>query len=192
LEHFTLIGATTRTGLLTSPMRDRFSIVERLNYYTVDNLTSIVRRSAMILGTKVDEEGANELARRSRGTPRVANRLLRRARDFAQVRGDGTITRDVAQRTLRLMDVDELGLDEMDKRILTTIIDKFGGGPVGINTIAAAVNEQPDTVEEVYEPFLMQEGLLQRTPRGRLVTPIAYKHFGRKLSADQRSLFQSE
>ncbi len=192
LEHFTLIGATTRTGLLTSPMRDRFSIVERLNYYTVDNLTSIVRRSAMILGTKVDEEGANELARRSRGTPRVANRLLRRARDFAQVRGDGTITRDVAQQTLRLMDVDELGLDEMDKRILTTIIDKFGGGPVGINTIAAAVNEQPDTVEEVYEPFLMQEGLLQRTPRGRLVTPIAYKHFGRKLSADQRSLFQSE
>ncbi len=192
LEHFTLIGATTRTGLLTSPMRDRFSIVERLNYYTVDNLTSIVRRSATILGTKVDEEGAHELARRSRGTPRVANRLLRRARDFAQVRGDGTITRDVAQRTLRLMDVDELGLDEMDKRILTTIIDKFGGGPVGINTIAAAVNEQPDTVEEVYEPFLMQEGLLQRTPRGRLVTPIAYKHFGRKLSADQRSLFESE
>jgi len=190
LERFTLIGATTRTGLLTSPMRDRFSIVERLNYYSVDDLASIVRRSAGILETRIDEDGAGEISRRSRGTPRVANRLLRRARDYAQVRGDGIVDGEVARKTLKLMDVDDMGLDEMDKRILTTIIDKFGGGPVGVNTIAAAVHEQPDTIEEVYEPFLMQEGLLQRTPRGRVVTPAGYAHLGRSHGADpQATLF---
>jgi holliday junction DNA helicase RuvB len=190
LERFTLIGATTRTGLLTSPMRDRFSITERLNYYDRSDLATIIRRSAGILGTGIDEDGADEIARRSRGTPRIANRLLRRARDFAQVRGDGLITAEIARKTLTLMEVDDLGLDEMDKRILVTIIDKFDGGPVGINTIAAAVHEQPDTIEEVYEPFLMQEGLLQRTPRGRVVTPTAYKHLGRNQKGDdQASLF---
>jgi holliday junction DNA helicase RuvB len=190
LEPFTLIGATTRTGLLTSPMRDRFSISERLNYYTADDLSSIVRRSAGILKTDIDDYGGDEIARRSRGTPRVANRLLRRARDYAQVRGDGVVTGDIARKTLSLMEVDNLGLDEMDKRILTTIMDKFNGGPVGINTIAAAVHEQPDTIEEVYEPFLMQEGLLQRTPRGRMVTPAAYLHLGRTAdTGDQSTLF---
>lgn len=179
LEHFTMIGATTRTGLLTAPMRDRFSIVERLNYYTADELAQIVGRSARILTTPIDEAGSREIARRSRGTPRIANRLLRRARDFAQVRGDGSVTEDVAKKTLKLLEVDELGLDDMDKRILVTIMDKFGGGPVGLNTIAAALSEEPDTIEEVYEPFLMQEGLLHRTPRGRVVTPLACQHFGR-------------
>lgn len=193
LEHFTLIGATTRTGLLTAPMRNRFSIIERLNYYTTEELSLIVRRSARILNTEVDDAGCYEIARRSRGTPRVANRLLRRARDYAQVRGDGKVTHEVASKTLKLLDVDELGLDDMDKRILLTIMEKFGGGPVGLNTISAAVNEEPDTLEEVYEPFLMQEGLLHRTPRGRIVTPAAYKHFGRHAPAgrddEQPTLF---
>ena len=195
LEHFTLIGATTRTGLLTSPMRDRFSIIERLNYYTADELAQIIRRSARILETRIDEGGCVEIARRSRGTPRVANRLLRRARDFAQVRSDGAVTREIAAETLRLLEVDELGLDEMDKRILVTIIEKFDGGPVGIGTIAAAVHEEPDTIEEVYEPFLMQEGLLNRTPRGRVITPAAYRHFGRKPprgEGGQATLFPSQ
>ena len=181
LEHFTLIGATTRTGLLTAPMRNRFSITERLNYYTNDELSLIVRRSAGIMETEIDAEGCQEIARRSRGTPRVANRLLRRARDFAQVRGDGSVTHEVAMKTLKLLDVDERGLDDMDKRILLTIMDKFGGGPVGINTMSASLNEEPDTLEEVYEPFLMQEGLLHRTPRGRVATAAAYHHFGRSL-----------
>jgi len=179
LEHFTMIGATTRTGLLTAPMRDRFSIIERLNYYTAEELAHIVRRSARILNTPIDEGGSNEIARRSRGTPRIANRLLRRARDFAQVRGDGTVSEEIAMHTLKLLDVDELGLDDMDKRILLTIMDKFGGGPVGLNSIAASLNEEPDTIEEVYEPFLIQEGLLHRTPRGRVVTVSACRHFGR-------------
>ncbi len=192
LEPFTLVGATTRTGLLTSPMRDRFSITERLNYYSSSELAQIVARSTKIMETVIDDAACDEIAKRSRGTPRVANRLLRRARDFAQVRGDGSITHEVASKTLRLLEVDELGLDDMDKRILLTIIEKFGGGPVGLNTISAAVHEQPDTIEEVYEPFLMQEGLLQRTPRGRMVTPLAYGHLGHAEPSDddaQSSLF---
>ncbi len=179
LEPFTLIGATTRTGLLTSPMRDRFTIIERLNYYTNEEIAAVVERSGGILGVEVDPGGCVEIARRSRGTPRVANRLLKRARDYAQVRAEGRVTHGVATDTLKLLGVDGLGLDEMDKRILTTIMDKFSGGPVGLGTVAAAVNEQPDTIEEVYEPFLMQQGLLQRTPRGRTATALAYRHFGR-------------
>ena len=195
LEPFTLIGATTRTGLLTSPMRDRFSIVERLNYYDEAEIAHIVSRSGEIMNVGVSPDGATEIAKRSRGTPRIANRLLRRARDFAQVRADGVVNRDVAAETLKLLGVDDLGLDEMDKRILTTIMDKFGGGPVGVGTIAAAVNEQTDTIEEVYEPFLMQVGLLQRTPRGRTATRLAYKHFRRKppkSANDQANLFVDE
>jgi holliday junction DNA helicase RuvB len=178
IEQFTLIGATTRFGMLTPPMRARFGIVERLNYYPAEDLELIVKRSADVLKVGVDPGGASEIARRSRGTPRVANRLLRRIRDYAQVRADGFISKDVAHQALQMLDVDEFGLDDMDARILKTLIEKFEGGPVGLNTIAAAVGEDANTIEEVYEPYLVQHGFLQRTLRGRVATPHAYKHFG--------------
>jgi len=178
LPRFTLIGATTRAGLLTAPMRARFGMVNRLDYYAPEDLERIVLRSARILSVSIDPDGAGEIAKRSRGTPRVANRLLRRVRDFAQVEGDGTVTGDIAKRSLLRLQVDELGLDEMDKRILESIVRKFNGGPVGLNTLAVAVGEEPDTVEEVYEPFLIQEGFIMRTPRGREATERAYKHLG--------------
>jgi Holliday junction DNA helicase RuvB len=178
LERFTLIGATTRFGLLTPPMRARFGLVERLHYYPADDLAQILARSARILGVPADAAGLAEIARRSRGTPRVANRLLRRVRDYAQVRADGTVTAPVAAEALKRLDVDEFGLDDMDSRILKSIIEQFDGGPVGLATIAAAVGEDPGTLEEVYEPFLMQQGFLARTPRGRCATAAAYRHFG--------------
>ena len=178
IERFTLIGATTRFGMLTPPMRARFGIVERLNYYPAEDLTLIVRRSADVLKVGIDDGGAMELAKRSRGTPRVANRLLRRIRDYAQVKADGFISKDVAHAGLQMLDVDEFGLDDMDARVLKTIIEKFEGGPVGLNSVAAAVGEDANTIEEVYEPFLVQHGFLQRTSRGRVATPLAYRHFG--------------
>ena len=177
LSHFTLVGATTRAGLLTSPLRARFGVVSRLDFYNPDDLKIIINRSAKILGIQIDEAAAEEIARRSRGTPRIANRLLRRVRDFAQVSGNGKIDHAVAVQSLRQLDVDERGLDDMDKRILKTIISKFNGGPVGINTLALAVGEEADTIEEVYEPFLVQQGFLNRTPRGRVATEHAYQHF---------------
>lgn len=189
LNPFTLIGATTRSGLLTSPLRARFGINARLNYYDAKLLTSIVMRSAEILQVPIHEEGAYEIARRSRGTPRIANALLRRNRDFAQVKGTGTIDLAIAQLSLNALNVDQYGLDEMDNRILTTIIDKFNGGPVGLNTIATAVGEDSGTIEEVYEPFLIQEGFLKRTPRGREVTPLAYSHLGKNNNAKNLRLF---
>jgi holliday junction DNA helicase RuvB len=195
LKPFTLIGATTRAGLLTSPLRARFGISNRLDYYNVAQLTSIVIRSARILGIEIDEEnGATEIARRSRGTPRIANRLLRRARDFAQVIGDGVITRDLADHALNALEVDEHGLDEMDKRILACILDKYGGGPVGLNTLSIAVGEEPGTIEEVYEPYLIQEGYVQRTPRGRELTPLGYRLLGRQPRAgrQQEGLFNED
>jgi Holliday junction DNA helicase RuvB len=176
LSPFTLIGATTRAGLLTSPLRARFGINARLEYYDAALLTTIVKRSAHILGTPIDQEGAFEIARRSRGTPRIANNLLRRTRDFAQIKGDGKITVAIAQMALTALDVDTNGLDEMDNRILAAIIEKFKGGPVGLSTIATAVSEEAETIEEVYEPFLIQEGYLKRTSRGREATEKAYKH----------------
>jgi Holliday junction DNA helicase RuvB len=176
LNPFTLIGATTRAGLLTSPLRARFGINARLEYYDAGILSNIVRRSATILKTPIHQEAAMEIARRSRGTPRISNNLLRRTRDFAQIKGDGTITKEIAQMALLALDVDEHGLDEMDNRILLTIIEKFKGGPVGLSTIATAVSEEAETIEEVYEPFLIQEGYLKRTSRGREATELAYKH----------------
>src|SRR5438094_4333156 len=178
LEPFTLIGATTRTGLLTSPLRSRFGIVHRLEFYTPADLEEIVRRSAKILEVPIDGEAAAEIARRARGTPRIANRLLRRVRDYAQVRASGTITLEVAHAGLRLLEVDQNGFDEVDRKLLRTIIDKFGGGPVGLNTIAAAISEEKDAIEDIYEPFLIQIGFLDRTPRGRVATPRAYGYFG--------------
>ena len=178
VEPFTLIGATTRFGMLTPPMRARFGIIERLNYYPTEDLEQIVFRSGEVMKVEIEDGGAAEIARRSRGTPRVANRLLRRVRDYAQVRADGRITREVANRALQMLDVDEFGLDDMDARILRTIIEKFDGGPTGIATIAAAIGEDANTIEEVYEPFLVQNGFLQRTPRGRMATANAYRHFG--------------
>jgi len=178
VQPFTLVGATTRTSLLTSPLRARFGIVHRLDFYAEADIGEIVRRSARILGVAIDGPATAELARRSRGTPRVANRLLRRVRDFAQVRADGAITETVAADALELLDVDPLGFDEIDRRLLMTIIDKFGGGPVGLGTIAAAISEEKDAIEDIYEPFLMQIGFLDRTPRGRVATPRAYEHFG--------------
>ncbi len=176
LRPFTLIGATTRAGLLTSPMRSRFGVVGRLDYYNVQDIERIIRRSSRILKVEIDESGCHQIARRSRGTPRVANRLLRRIRDFAQVRGDGRITENLAKDSLDRLDVDELGLDDMDKRIINVLIGKFHGGPVGLSTLAAAVGEEAETIEEIYEPYLIQEGLLDRTPRGRVATQGAYKH----------------
>jgi len=178
LPRFTLVGATTRAGLLTSPLRDRFGVQSRLDYYGREEVHAIVRRSARILDVQVDEGGAQEIARRSRGTPRIANRLLRRVRDFAQVRADGHIDLAVAQAALTLFEVDDCGLDKVDKMILVAIIQKFGGGPVGVNTLAVTVGEEIDTIEEVYEPYLMQIGFLQRTPRGRMATERAYRHLG--------------
>ena len=195
VEKFTLIGATTRLGLLTPPLRARFGIEQRLNYYPTADLEQIVHRTAKVLGVFVDDEGALEIAMRARGTPRVANRLLRRIRDFAQVRADGRITRAVAHEALQLLEVDQFGLDEMDTRLLRAVIEKFDGGPVGIGSIAAAVGEDADTIEEVYEPFLVQNGFLHRTPRGRVATAQAYRHFGFTPpagtgGAGQPSLFQ--
>ena len=178
LPPFTLVGATTRKGLLTSPLRARFGIDFRYDYYTAAVLTDIVRRSARILGQPITDEGAIEIARRSRGTPRIANRLLRRTRDFADVQGDGRITRDVADHALNALNVDREGLDEMDARVLLTLIEKFAGGPTGLNNLAASVGEDAGTIEEVYEPYLIQEGYIERTPRGRTATRAAYKHFG--------------
>ena len=178
LNRFTLIGATTRAGLLTAPLRSRFGIVHRLDFYTPEDLVQIVHRSAKILGIAIDDTGAQEIARRSRGTPRVANRLLRRVRDFAEVRKDGKVTLDVAREALEKLGVDEHGLDEVDRNLLLTIIKKYNGGPVGLNTIAASLSEEEDAIEEMYEPYLMQMGLLDRTQRGRVATALAYKHFG--------------
>ncbi len=190
LPRFTLVGATTRAGLLSSPLRDRFGVISRLEFYTHDELAVIVTRSARILGMTIEQEGALELARRSRGTPRIANRLLRRVRDVAQVRGANAITRQVVQETLQLLEIDEMGFDQMDRMILLTIIDKFGGGPVGLDTIGAAIGEESDTIEDLYEPFLIQNGFLNRTPRGRTATPAAYRHFDRVVpQSPQGNLF---
>jgi Holliday junction DNA helicase RuvB len=178
LQKFTLIGATTRAGLLTSPLRARFGIVHRLEFYTESDLEEIVRRSARILNVPIEPDASRELARRARGTPRIANRLLRRVRDYAQVRADGRITSEVAHAALKLLEVDEHGFDEVDRKLLRTIIDKFGGGPVGLNSIAAAISEEKDAIEDIYEPFLIQIGFLDRTPRGRVATPRAYGYFG--------------
>lgn len=190
LPPFTLIGATTRKGLLTAPLRARFGIDFRYDYYTSDLLQRIVLRSAGILGVGITDDGAFEIARRSRGTPRVANRLLRRTRDFAEVKGDGEITRPIADHALNALDVDEVGLDEMDARILLTLIEKFGGGPAGLSNLAVSVGEDAGTLEEVYEPYLVLEGFLQRTPRGRIATPRAYRHFGIQLPDRPQSLFE--
>ncbi|ROQ90683.1 Holliday junction branch migration DNA helicase RuvB [Desulfosoma caldarium] len=178
LPPFTLVGATTRAGLLSPPLRDRFGVVLRLEFYRVDDLKQIVLRAARIMSLAIDDEGAEEIARRSRGTPRIANRLLRRVRDFAEVRAQGFITRDVADMALKMLDVDERGFDRMDRRILSTIIEKYDGGPVGIETLAAALSEEKDTLEEVYEPFLIQQGFLKKTPRGRVATRLAFEHLG--------------
>jgi Holliday junction DNA helicase RuvB len=189
LEPFTLIGATTRSGLLTAPMRARFGISSRLHYYNTELLTTIVQRSAQILNVPISMEAAIEIAGRSRGTPRIANALLRRVRDFAQIKGDGSISIKIAKYALNALNVDAHGLDEMDNKILSTIIDKFKGGPVGISTIATAVGENVETIEEVYEPFLIQEGFIMRTPRGREVTALAYKHLGKTKTNSQNELF---
>ena len=178
LQKFTLIGATTRAGLLTSPLRARFGIVHRLDFYDDRDIQEIVRRSARILAVELTDDAADEIGKRSRGTPRIANRLLRRVRDFAQVRADGRITGEVARAGLKLLEVDDRGFDEVDRKLLRTIIDKFGGGPVGLNSIAAAINEEKDAIEDMYEPFLIQAGFLDRTPRGRVATPRAYQYFG--------------
>jgi len=188
---FTLIGATTRTGLLTSPLRARFGIIQRLDFYDTESLTSIVRRSASLLAVSIDLDGAREIARRSRGTPRIANRLLRRVRDYAQVKGDGSVKCEIACQALELMQVDRFGFDEIDRKLLLTIIEKFSGGPVGLGTISAAISEERDAIEDIYEPYLIQIGFLNRTPRGRTVTQLAYQHLGIPLPTDraQRSLF---
>jgi Holliday junction DNA helicase RuvB len=186
LKPFTLVAATTRAGLLTAPLRGRFGIVHRLDFYTEEDLRVIVARSARILDVPIDGDGATEIARRSRGTPRVANRLLRRVRDFAQVRADGHITLTVARDALALLEVDAHGFDDVDRRLLLTIIDKFGGGPVGVNALAASISEEPDAIEDIYEPYLLQLGFLDRTPRGRVATPRAYEHFGRTASHTTR------
>ena len=192
LPPFTLIGATTRAGMLTNPLRDRFGIVARLEFYTPEELTRIVTRSARLLEIEIDPAGALELARRSRGTPRIANRLLRRVRDYAQVRADGVISRDVADAALSMLDVDAIGLDVMDRKLLRTVLDKFAGGPVGVDNLAAAIGEERDTIEDVLEPFLIQQGFLQRTSRGRIATVLSYQHFGLTppLSAGAADLFQ--
>jgi Holliday junction DNA helicase RuvB len=190
---FTLIGATTRSGLLTNPLRERFGIIFHLEFYSIEELESIVLRSAGILDVEIDPKGAGEIARRSRATPRVANRLTRRVRDFAQVRGDGTIDLETARKALDMLDVDRYGLDGMDRKFLLTIMEKFGGGPVGIETLASALGEEKDTLEDVYEPFLVKEGFVDRTPRGRVATARAYSHFKiRAPESDQRALFSGE
>ncbi len=178
LPKFTLVGATTRAGLLTAPLRDRFGVIHRLEFYSVEELCQIILHSARVLQVEIEKKGAVELARRSRGTPRIANRILKRVRDFAQVRYDGIITEEVANTALNLLDVDKLGLDYVDRNILTTMIEKFSGGPVGLDTLAAAIGEDAGTIEDVYEPYLIKNGLLNRTPRGRMATDLAYRHFG--------------
>lgn len=178
LPHFTLVGATTRAGLLTAPLRDRFGMIHHMEFYTEDELKLIIKQSAKVLNVKIEDAGATELARRSRGTPRLANRILKRVRDFAQVKYNGVITETVAHTALDLMDVDTLGLDRVDRNILVTIIEKFGGGPVGLDTLAASIGEDAGTIEDVYEPYLLMKGLIDRTPRGRVVTQIAYTHLG--------------
>lgn len=178
LPKFTLVGATTRIGLLSSPLRDRFGVINKLEFYTPEELATIVKRSAHVLEVEIDEKGAHEIALRSRGTPRLSNRLLKRVRDFAQVKYDGVITEEVAKHSLDLLDVDPLGLDKSDRKMLMAMIDKYGGGPVGLDTLAATIGEESDTVEDVYEPYLIQLGLINRTPRGRVVTDFCYKHFG--------------
>jgi Holliday junction DNA helicase RuvB len=184
LPKFTLIGATTRTGLLTSPLRDRFGVMNRLDYYTSGELVKILSRSVRILDAEMDEDASEEIARRARGTPRVANRLLRRIRDFAQVKGNGTIDMGITKDALKAMDVDTMGFDSMDRRLMLTIIKKFGGGPVGLETLAASIQEEKNTIEDVYEPYLLQEGFIERTPRGRIATGLAYEHFGIKKSKE--------
>lgn len=191
IPQFTLVGATTRAGLLTAPLRARFGISSRLDYYTADLLEKIVSRSARILGVEVERDGAFEIARRARGTPRIANRLLRRARDFAQVAGSNRITLDIARTTLAALEIDAYGLDEMDKRILLALMEKFGGNPVGLSSLAVAVGEEADTIEEVYEPYLIQEGYLMRTPRGRVATDLAYQRFNIQKPKGSASLFDS-
>ena len=188
LPRFTLIGATTRSGLLTAPLLTRFPVRERLDYYHAEQLEQIVVRSARLLNIEIEASGAKEIARRSRGTPRIANNLLRRVRDFAQVRGDGRISATIADQSLAMLEIDENGLDEMDKRILEAVITKFGGGPVGVSSLAVAVGEEPDTLEEVYEPYLIMEGYLKRTPQGRVATELSYKKLGLKASGDQARL----
>ena len=180
LPPFTLVGATTRAGLLTSPLRDRFGIVQRLEFYSEQELTSIVARSASIMGVDSDQQGAFEIARRSRGTPRIANRLLRRVRDYAEVKSNGRVTADVADKALNMLNVDASGFDHMDRRLLLTVMEKFDGGPVGVDSLAAAISEERGTIEDVLEPYLIQQGYLTRTPRGRMVTRLAYEHFGLK------------
>ena len=189
LPRFTLVGATTRAGLLTAPLRSRFGVISRLDYYSADELFKVICRSAGILATPIEDGGAMEIAKRSRGTPRIANRLLRRTRDFAEIKGNGVITQEIANIALAALEVDEYGLDEMDKRIMLTIMMKFNGGPVGLNTVAVAVGEEAGTIEEVYEPFLIQQGFLNRTPRGREATELAYKHFSVSQSGKADTLF---
>lgn len=193
LPHFTLIGATTRAGSLAAPLRDRFGVISRLEMYTTEELSTIIRRSADILGISIESSGAQEIASRSRGTPRIANRLLRRVRDFAQIESDGVITRTIADHALEKLEIDHLGLDSGDKRMLRTVIEHYGGGPVGLDTLAATIGEESDTIEDVYEPYLMQIGFIHRTPRGRVVTKRAYDHFGipyaRENSAENISMF---
>jgi Holliday junction DNA helicase RuvB len=195
LPSFTLVGATTRMGMLSSPFRDRFGVVVRLDFYTDEELTRIVERAASILKITIESEAAKEIARRSRGTPRVANRLLRRTRDFAQVKGEETLTLDISRYTLERLEIDDRGFDKMDRKVLLTVIDKFAGGPVGIGTIAAAIGEERETIEDIYEPYLLQEGFMKRTPRGRMATEAAYKHLGRKQedkgASSQKTLFES-
>ncbi|SOZ45754.1 ATP-dependent DNA helicase, subunit B of RuvABC Holliday junction resolvasome [Cupriavidus taiwanensis] len=178
LQPFTLVGATTRAGMLTNPLRDRFGIVARLEFYTAEELARIVSRSAQLLHARIDPQGALEIARRARGTPRIANRLLRRVRDYAEVKGDGNITREMADAALAMLDVDRVGFDLMDRKLLEAVLHKFGGGPVGVDNLAAAIGEERDTIEDVLEPYLIQQGYLQRTPRGRVATAVAYRHFG--------------
>ena len=190
LPPFTLVGATTRAGLLTSPLRDRFGIIQRLEFYSVVELSDIIERSAKIISSDVDAEGSSEIANRSRGTPRIANRLLRRVRDFAEVKFDGKIDKSVASTALDMLSIDKNGFDNMDRRLLTTMIEKFDGGPVGIDSLAAAISEERDTIEDVLEPYLIQQGFIQRTPRGRVITQFAYRHFGLEPSKNTEDLFQ--
>ncbi|MBU3699256.1 MAG: Holliday junction branch migration DNA helicase RuvB [Candidatus Kapabacteria bacterium] len=192
IPRFTLVGATTRQGLLTAPLRSRFGITNRLDYYDATDLKLVIERSASLLGAAIDDEGARELARRARGTPRIANRLLRRTRDFAQVKAGGVISLDIARIALDALEVDEFGLDEMDTRVISALIEKFSGGPVGISTLAVAVGEDAGTLEEVYEPFLIQQGFLQRTPRGRVATPLAYRHIGAERPGPTPTLFSGD
>jgi Holliday junction DNA helicase RuvB len=189
LRHFTLVGATTRAGLITAPLRSRFGMVHRLDFYTVQDLEFIIRRSSEILGAVITSEGCHEIAKRCRGTPRVANRLLKRIRDYAQVKGDGEITADIARSALKLMDIDEQGFDDIDRKLLRAIIERFDGGPVGVNTIAAVLSEEVDAIEDIYEPYLLQIGFLQRTPRGRVVTRLAYEHLGIPFRPNTPGLF---